>query len=36
MEGVLFKLGAGRDVKLMHLYPLSPERARRTSNREKA
>lgn len=29
-EGVPFNLGAGRDVKLMHLYPLSPERARRS------
>ncbi len=24
-EGVLFKLGSGRDTKLLHLYPLAPE-----------
>ena len=24
-EGILFKLGTGRDVKLLHLYPLSAQ-----------
>lgn len=25
-QGVLFKLGSGKDVKLLHLYELSPQR----------
>ncbi|MGH3691314.1 MAG: hypothetical protein ACRDT7_14245 [Microbacterium sp.] len=28
-EGVLFRLGSGRDVKLLHLHPLQDERPRR-------
>jgi hypothetical protein len=29
-EGVLFKLGSGRETTLLHLYPLMPERKTKT------
>jgi hypothetical protein len=32
-EGVLFKLGAGRDTTLLHLYPLAPEISSKAKSR---
>jgi len=30
-SGVLFRLGSGREAKLLHLYPLAKEKAKRTA-----
>jgi hypothetical protein len=33
--GVLFRLGTGREAKLLHLYPLAKEKAKRTAGQSR-